>query len=211
MLKKRSFKSTELEERIAKAVIAIKEKKVKSAYAAAKEFDVNRRTLMNRLHGGVSHAEGHELTQLLSSTEEKALIVWCKHVAARGSPAWHQLVREMAWEILTRHVASVNTDGMQLVNMPSSGKDWVKRFVLRHPEVKTTISAKIDLTRWKDSTPEVLYSWFDAFNDTCRKFRFDNKNIYNMDETRFSIGTSQCNRVIIDSTLRTQYKVELGQ
>jgi hypothetical protein len=211
MPKKRSSKSAELEERIAKAVIAIKEIKVKSAYAAAKEFDVNRGTLMNRLRGGVSHAKGHESTQLLSSAEEKALIAWCKHVAAGGSPARHQLVREMAWEILTRRVASVNTDGMQLVNMPSLGKDWVKRFILRHPEVKTTISAKIDVARWKDSTPESIHEWFDAFNDTCRKFRYNNKNIYNMDETGFSIGTSQCNRVIIDSTLRTRYKVEPGR
>ena len=71
MPKKRSFKSAELEERIAKAVIAIKEKKFKSAYAAAKEFDVNHGTLMNRLRGGVSHAKGHESTQLYQAPRKK--------------------------------------------------------------------------------------------------------------------------------------------
>ena len=32
-----------------------------------------------------------------------------------------------------------------------------------------------------------------------------------MDKTGFTIGTSQCNRVVIDSSLRTRYKIEPGQ
>jgi sRNA-binding carbon storage regulator CsrA len=144
MPKKQSAKSVELEERIAKALIAIKEKKVKSAYAAAKEFDVNRQMLMNRINSGVSYAEGHEALQHLSGAEKQVLIAWCKHVAAGGNPARHQLVREMAQEIMMCCDASVNTDGMQLITLPSIGKDWVKHFVLCHPGVKTTISVKID-------------------------------------------------------------------
>ena len=31
-----------------------------------------------------------------------------------------------------------------------------------------------------------------------------------MDETGFAIGTSQCSRVVIDTTLRTHYKMEPG-
>jgi aminoglycoside N3'-acetyltransferase len=40
---------------------------------------------------------------------------------------------------------------------------------------------------------------------------FKQQNVYNMDETSFKIGTSQCNKVVIDSSLRTHYKVEPGQ
>ena len=32
-----------------------------------------------------------------------------------------------------------------------------------------------------------------------------------MNKTGFTIGTSQCNRVVIDSSLRTCYKIELEQ
>ena len=44
-----------------------------------------------------------------------------------------------------------------------------------------------------------------------RTYNFDATNIYNMDETGFAIGTSQSNRVVIDTTLRTRYKVEPGR
>ena len=79
MPKKRSSKSAELEERIAKAVIAIKEKKVKSAYAAAKEFDVNRGTLMNRLRGGYMSGLTHLMTRAASfDTTTKTFTTWTR-------------------------------------------------------------------------------------------------------------------------------------
>jgi hypothetical protein len=48
--------------------------------------------------------------------------------------------------------------------------------------------------------------WFDAYEDVFRTYRFENHNVYNMDETGFAIGTSQSNQVIVNSTLRTRYK-----
>ena len=111
---------------------------------------------------------------------------------------------------MTRRVASVNTADAQLVNLPPIGTDWVKRFLKRHPVLKTVNSARIDLTRWKDTTPEVINDWFDAFIDALKEHDVEQHNVYNMDETGFGIGTSQCNRVIIDTTLRTCYKVKPG-
>lgn len=32
-----------------------------------------------------------------------------------------------------------------------------------------------------------------------------------MDETGFAIGTSQCSRIVIDTTLKTRYKMEPGR
>src|SRR5947199_3024079 len=93
---------------------------------------------------------------------------------------------------------------------PTTNRYWVKRFLKRHPVLKTVNSAGIDLTRWKDTTPEVINDWFDAFIDALKEHDVEQHNVYNMDETGFGIGTSQCNRVIIDTTLRTRYKVEPG-
>ena len=60
------------------------------------------------------------------------------------------------------------------------------------------------------TTPEVINDWFDAFIDSLKEHDVEQHNVYNMDETGFGIGTSQCNRVIIDTTLRTRYKVKPG-
>ena len=48
------------------------------------------------------------------------------------------------------------------------------------------------------------------FEDAFRTYQFENYNVYNMDKTGFAIGTSQSNRVIVDSSLRTRYKVQPG-
>ena len=72
-------------------------------------------------------------------------------------------------------------------------------------------SESIDLNRWKETTSEAINLWFDVFRDALEEFKFEKHNVYNMDETGFGIGTSQCNRVIIDSSLQTRYKAEPGR
>ena len=66
----------------------------------------------------------------------------------------------------------------------------------------------MDLDRWKDTTPEAINKWFDAYQELHQIHNFEPHNIYNMDEMGFAIGTSQYSRVVVDTTLRTRYKVE---
>src|SRR5438045_6671299 len=87
----------------------------------------------------------------------------------------------------------------------------MNRFTRRYPNLSTIKSRVMDFARWKDTTPEVINDWFDAFESAMTTYQFSNHNIYNMDETGFAIGNSQSNRVIIDNTLRTRYKVEPGR
>src|SRR5437763_2989133 len=137
MLKKRSQKYAELEIRITQALDAIKNGEVATIYAASKAYDVPYNTLSRRVKGGPNYAQGHESSQLLSQAEEHALQLWCKRLSAGGYPPSHQIIRELAWEILTRRVASVNTDGMQLITPPPIDQDWVKRFLKRYHDLKT--------------------------------------------------------------------------
>src|SRR5438270_3488786 len=69
----------------------------------------------------------------------------------------------------------------------------------------------MDLTRWKDTTVESIHKWFDDFESACQEFNFEIQDIYNMDETGFGIGTSQSSHVVVDTTLRTRYKLEPGR
>ena len=100
---------------------------------------------------------------------------------------------------------------MQLITIPTISKEWVKRFLKRYPSLITIHSQTIDLARWQDTTPEVINAWFDAFEDTLKSYYFNNHNIYNINKTGFAIGSSQSNRVIVNTTLRTRYKVQPGR
>jgi hypothetical protein len=211
MTKKRSRKSAELEIQMAQALDAIKKKEVASLYATSIAYGVSYMTLSRRIKGGSSHAQGHESSQLLSEVEENVLQLWCTRLSTSGRPVTHQTIRELAWEILTHRVASVNTDGMQLITPPPIGQDWVKWFIKRHPHLKTKCAVRIDLSRWKDTTAESVHEWFDAFEAANREYNFELQDIYNMDGTGFGIGTSQCSHVVIDTSLRTRFKSEPGR
>jgi hypothetical protein len=211
MTRKLSAKMADTNARISQAVSAIQNGKFKTPYAAAKFFKVDRNTLTRRINGRRDHTQGHEQAQLLSSAEEDTLRLWIRRLTIGGYPASHQLIKEMVLEILTRRVTKINDDGMELVSLPTIGQDWVKRFLKRYPTLKTRRSQVIDLARWRDTSPEAINEWFDAFEDTMQTHHFSASDIYNMDETGFAIETSQSNRVVIDTTLRTRYKVEPGR
>jgi len=211
MPRRRSTQAAERNVRIDQAIEALKNREFKSPYAAAIHFRVSRNTLTRRLDGRQTQAQANEATQLLSKAEEDALFLWCRRLTAGGCPASHRVMREMAIEILLQRVATVNTEDMQLVNTLSIGKEWIKRFIKRHPTLSTTRSRSIDLSRWKDTTLESINEWFDVFEDMSRINHFDIHNIYNIDETGFAIESSQSNRVIIDTDLRTRYKVQPGR
>jgi hypothetical protein len=52
---------------------------------------------------------------------------------------------------------------------------------------------------------EVLRGWFDAYKSLITELKIKNHNIYNIDETGFSIRTMQLTRIIVDSSLRTRF------
>jgi len=60
-------------------------------------------------------------------------------------------------------------------------------------------------------TKEVLRGWFDVYKSLTTILKIENHNIYNIDETGFSIGTMQSTRIIVDSTLRTRFQEHLGR
>jgi hypothetical protein len=44
----------------------------------------------------------------------------------------------------------------------------------------------------KDTTSKVVQAWFDTFRLTIKFYDIQPENIYNMDESRFSIGQVIC-------------------
>jgi hypothetical protein len=70
---------------------------------------------------------------------------------------------------------------------------------------------RLEFSRGKDTTVEDIHVWFTAFQDALKEHNIEQHNVYNMDETGFAIGTSQSNKVVIDGTLRTRYKIEPEQ
>ena len=81
----------------------------------------------------------------------------------------------------------------------------------RHPDLVSVISAAIDSNRVKDTTEKVLQDWFDTYQRVIRKYGIEKDNIYNMDESDFSIGTIEAIRVITGAEDRCRWQAQPGR
>src|SRR5256885_9256814 len=63
----------------------------------------------------------------------------------------------------------------------------------------------------RGGTHEAVNKWFDVFEATVREYNIQPRDVYNMDETGFSIGMIQASRVVVSSNVSTQYQAHPGR
>jgi hypothetical protein len=71
---------------------------------------------------------------------------------------------------------------------PRVSTRWAYNFIKRRSELRTRFQRKYDYQRAKYEDPEAVHGWFDLVRNTIAKYRIDNADIYNFDETGFMIG-----------------------
>src|SRR5437899_1727456 len=136
------------EERIEAAIRAIRSGKEPNVPAASEAFDVNRRTLYRRLAGtSVSRAAAHEDQQRLTPPEEKAIVKWCFSQDDLGFPPRLDMVKDMAAHLEAKRTGEIP---------PAVGKNWVSRFLKRHPDLALKFSTRLERQRAYANDPEIL-------------------------------------------------------
>src|SRR5438105_4174353 len=215
MGRQRSQKAAATEALVKKALQGIEDGTYKSPYDAEKQLNVNRRTVQNRLNMRTkSRVEARGTQQALSPAEEQALARWVIQLTHTGHPARHFTVREMAEAIRIQRIQKsqkVNQGAAEVISLRPLGEQWVTRFLKCHEQLQTVAGHTIEGSRVKESSPEKLMRWFNEFKRVVEEYKVDVKNIYNMDEMGFSIGTMQASSIIIDKKMRTQFQASPGR
>jgi hypothetical protein len=83
--------------------------------------------------------------------------------------------------------------------------------VKRHPDLESVTARRIDIKRMQGASKDTLNAWFNAFKATVAEFKISNSDIYNMDETGFSIGSMASTKVIVDSTVKSKWQANPGR
>lgn len=212
MPRKRSVKAAQSRASIETAVEAYESGKYKTIYATAKALGVSETTLRARVNGRGTYVDASEDKQLLSKAEETMLVKRCTELTKNGFPPRKRTIEEMAMEIIRRRVRKINDEeGMELVHYPPIGKDWIRRFLNRHTDLKVKRTRRIDAARIKEVSSEKVTEWFDTMKEVIREYKIKPENMYNMDETGFSIGSTQAGHVIVDDTVQSQFQAQPGR
>jgi hypothetical protein len=200
MVRRRSQNAAVLNTLLDEAVHGVQSGKYKSSYKAAKELGLNKETVLRRVNGGLSRSQARQQQQKLSYTEEKVLLKWIKELTISGYSPGHRLLKEIAEEIRTRRTYNLDDASLPTFErLPqfSLGRDWVPRFIVRHPHLTVAIGRRIESVRMDGATKPILEAWFSAYDTLVRREGIEQENTYNMDESGFSIGTMESTRIIV--------------
>jgi len=204
----------EKEARLQEAIVEYQKRRKKSKVSLnriAKDFDVPRQTLRGRINGTLPRNKAQEDLMHLTNEEETELAKWITTLTQRGYAPRYNTIRELAGIIRNRRVIGVNDDDIQLVNYNSIGKDWVPRFISRHPQLESERRKCIEAARIKDVSSERLERWFEDLQNIVKEFGIEVENIYNMDESGFAIGDVEASMRIIDKTIRQKFQAKPGR
>src|SRR5436190_17020162 len=91
------------------------------------------------------------------------------------------------------------------------GKDWIRRFLAHHPELRSTLQCLTDAAHVKDMSAEAFRVWFDAFHDMVEEYQISPGNIFNFDESGFSIGKIEASHIIINSRICQKLQANPGR
>ena len=155
--------------------------------------------------------QAHEHDQNLTHAEEKELVRWITLLTISGYPPRYETLRQLVEIIRERRVKT--SDGeVPLKVYDKIGKEWVPRFLRRHPELSSVHPRSIDAVRIKDCSLEWLQRWFDDLEKVLAEFNIKPENIYNMDEGGFAIGEKEAGRwCIINADIRQQFQAKSGR
>jgi hypothetical protein len=147
----------------------------------------------------------------LTHQEENELVHWITTLTERGYAPRYRTIRELAGLIRNRRVVGINDEDIQLVNYEKFGKDWVPRFMSRHPQLASARRTLIEAARIKDVSAERLTRWFEDLQKIIEEHNIESCNLYNMDGSGFAIGDIDTSQSIINATIRQRFQAKPGR
>lgn len=126
--------------------------KISSIRAAAEYYGLKYETLRDRKKGAENRVEAHESQQNLTSQEEKAVVRWISKVDDWGWPPKVDYMKQIALGFMRSH-------GPEFQNL-KLGKNWITRFLNRHPQLASKFATRLDKQRSYASNPIILRDFF---------------------------------------------------
>lgn len=167
----------------------------RSILAASKAHQVERTYVRRRIEGIRTKQEESQRRQKVSDQMETSLAKWIVIQGNLGYAPPHARFRNFAQRLL------INTGSSQVL-----GKKGVKRFLKRHPEVRTIKGVAIDYKRLNGATPETCEALYSQLSYPEIK-RIIERNRVNTDEIGIMEGMGE-NSLMLGEAFRKTILLE---
>ncbi|KAG2009463.1 hypothetical protein CC2G_015312 [Coprinopsis cinerea AmutBmut pab1-1] len=169
----RSLNDPTYEERLQKAMEALRNGEITTRKEAAATYDVSVSTLNDRMSGRhQSRATAYQHRCLLAPSEDKAVRDQVSILAAQGRPPDRNTLRGIVYDVTGK--------------LP--GKNWDARWCERN-DISRTVASGLDPKRAQNFRPENVNEFFDLLLGLNEQFgQIPPQHIFNMDEKGVQLG-----------------------
>ena len=164
----------------------------------AVHYEINRKTLYNRLNGKTQPArEAHADQMMLMPEEEISVLEWVEKRDALGFPPKH---KELVCMVINLHNKNYE-DNAAIKNL---GDHYVTRFLARHKEVATIVFKAMDRERLLAQNPEKFEDFFKCFSECLASQKIAPEDFWNFDENGFQMGKGGGANQLVISRVRVK-------
>ena len=177
------------EARTCAAIAGFRAGHYRSPHAAALAHNANPKTVRNRLSGKTrSHSTAHKNQMRISPAGEEAIVQYCLYLADAGFPCRVATLRDIAFQV----ALSENPR-----NTTQLGRRFFTQFLRRHEEVRVVYARSIAIERAiANNHPMAIDKFFDLYTQTKADYNVKDPDVWNMDETGFTMGWANSCKVV---------------
>ena len=189
-----------------KNAIEAVESKDKTISAAAKMFNVPRKTLDDRVKGRVKHGSKPGVSTALTFVQEKSLVNYLLYMAERGFPLTRTMVKAFALAIAKRSGVAYR------FNEELGPSDhWWQLFKRRHPVITLRKADSLERSRAEHLQEDITKEYFVKLESLLENGGIKNKprRIYNCDETFLPLDCSR-EKVVAAKGSKVVYNQNIG-
>ncbi len=182
------------------------ESKGKSISAAAKMFNVPRKTLDDRVKGRIKHGSKPGVCTALTFIQEKSLVNYLLYMAERGFPLTRTMVKAFALAIAKRSGCAYR------FNEELGPSDhWWQLFKKRHPIIRLRKADSLERSRAEHLQEDVTMEYFIKLESLLENGGLKNKprQLINCDETFLPLDCSR-EKVVAAKGSKVVYNQNVG-
>jgi DDE superfamily endonuclease/Tc5 transposase DNA-binding domain len=170
-----------------RAVRLVDRGQFKSIRQVSKATGVARSTVQDRHAGRQPRGQEDVKHARLTRYQEEILAKYIQNTQLQYAP-----VNRQQLHVVAEMLAQLNEPNARL------GKNWLSRFLDRHPDLKTARNRGLDSKRITAAIPSQIEGWFAHVDDVVRRFNIHPQDRWNMDEIGYQLSHSQNELVVFD-------------
>ena len=170
-----------------RAVRLVDRGQFRSVRQVSRATDVARSTIQDRRAGRQPRGQEEVKHARLTRYQEEVLAKYIQNTQLQYAP-----VNRAQLHVVAEMLAQLNEPNARL------GKNWLSRFLDRHPDLKTARNRGLDSKRITAASPSQIEGWFAHVDDVVQRFNIHPQDRWNMDEIGYQLSHSQNELVVFD-------------